>query len=371
MVMSLLPSSSLHSLEDAKIFLEKYDFLDVAEEQDYMDLASAALVCREWRCLADDPLLWRDFVLQVDSSSNLAVLPGIKKFSAVRSLVVITDGSDEQQKQLSPLLGQQVNARVQGDFKLETLVLHHPLMSLERQRNHYGFLVCPSLLKAVPQLKNLLFCQWGSLGTAAQVDSLFAEVAAAMDEGRCDLQYLSLANGWNVLGPRSIAPVMLAKVVSGLVKADIDYINLGKEHVAALMAALLDSNKLTELDISGSDLSQVEPKTLAKIVHNIKTVSLDDPQKLQLDEILKMCTGATKLQTLIIGINTIYEGSLKNVDMALIDGARKMVEIKLELEPSELRRLDEELSEADMEEEELSETDQEDEELDEAAMGDE
>ena len=55
-VMSLLPSSSLRSLENTDFFLDHDDFQEVASEQRFGDLARAALVGRQWRCLAEDPL---------------------------------------------------------------------------------------------------------------------------------------------------------------------------------------------------------------------------------------------------------------------------------------------------------------------------
>ena len=34
--------------------------------------------------MAEDPLLWRDFMLCLDSSSDLSLLPGMDRFSLVR-----------------------------------------------------------------------------------------------------------------------------------------------------------------------------------------------------------------------------------------------------------------------------------------------
>ena len=42
------------------------------------------VLSRQWRCLAEDPLLWREFVLCLDSSSDLALLPDMDRFSLVR-----------------------------------------------------------------------------------------------------------------------------------------------------------------------------------------------------------------------------------------------------------------------------------------------
>ena len=175
------------------------------------------------------------------------------------------------------------------------------------------------IVQAVPLLKNFMVDAMFDVGLSACSEALFGELAGAMDEDWSKLQSLCLSGSL-----RSIPPVQLTKVVAGLRKTNIGYTHLRKNQVAALMAALLEGSKVEELDIRGSDLSQVEPKTLARVVHGIKKVFLDVDQKPQFEEILKMCTGAvTKLQTLHIC------GALTNFDRGLIDEARKKVEINL------------------------------------------
>jgi hypothetical protein len=216
-VLSLLPSSTMCSLDNSEDFPNADDFLEIAKEQHFGDLARAALVCRQWRCLAEDPLLWRDYVLCLDSSRNLDLLPGMDRFSAVRSLVVRT----VSEEQLS-LLDQQLGARTEGG-KLETLVVLH--QGFRRLLSFQG------IVQAVPLLKNFMAGGWVFLGSACS-EALFAELAGAMNEGRSKLQSLSLGGCPSL---HSIPPVQLARVVAGLRKADIGDTYLKKSQVAALM----------------------------------------------------------------------------------------------------------------------------------------
>ena len=179
----------------------------------------------------------------------------------------------------------------------------------------------------------------------ALTEALFAELAGAMEEDRCKMQNLSLGG----ICLSSVPPDQLAKVVAGLLNADISNAALEKKQVAALIAALIESTKLEVLDVCGLDLSQVEPKTLARMVHSIGKVYLEVSLKPQMKEIFKMCTNATTLHTLYITVPT-----LNNEDRELLDEASKWVTVLLEEDTSEY---EEDTSE--YEEEEESEDDEE------------
>ena len=57
-------------------------------KQDFVSLCCAALVSRMWRQVAEDPSLWKRFVLVVNFSSDLTAMDTCTRFSRVQSLVV-------------------------------------------------------------------------------------------------------------------------------------------------------------------------------------------------------------------------------------------------------------------------------------------
>ena len=67
-------------------------------KQDFLSLCSAALVSRVWRQVAEDPSLWRRFVLVVHSTSDFATLDNTNRFSRVQTLVVKGVGETQVDK---------------------------------------------------------------------------------------------------------------------------------------------------------------------------------------------------------------------------------------------------------------------------------
>ena len=85
-------------LTKAASFLDNsYDMIMIMPDwnQDFVSLCSAALVSRVWRQVAEDPSLWRRFVLVVDCTSDIASLDATTRFSRVQSLGV--RGVEKQQ----------------------------------------------------------------------------------------------------------------------------------------------------------------------------------------------------------------------------------------------------------------------------------
>ena len=93
-------------------------------EQQYGHLAAAALVCRSWRQVAEHPFQWRDFILIVDHSSNLALLASLKRFSRIHSLVV----GDVRESQLFEVASM-VATRTGLARELQQLAVQTPLLS--------------------------------------------------------------------------------------------------------------------------------------------------------------------------------------------------------------------------------------------------
>jgi len=56
------------------------------------DLCRAALICKAWRKAVDDPLLWRDFPVNLANVNSATSFLGIKRLAKVRSLEIVLPG---------------------------------------------------------------------------------------------------------------------------------------------------------------------------------------------------------------------------------------------------------------------------------------
>ena len=285
---------------------EPEESLDQRMGQDFSDLCSAALVCRSWRRVVDDPLLWRELVLHVQGvqdAGRLSTLLQMTRLTSVRTLVV-----DWCPAGLSKLWKCLVS-RTGICGKLETLVCYGE--NIKDIADFRGL----SFLKHVV-INDIL--DWNQ----DQKTALFTSLAAASRQETNKLESLILDGE---LYLESVEPRLLAQVVGSLRRADLPEAYLTLEQVNAILESLEETDNLEELRIEETDLSQVEPQMLARVVHKLRKVSLDVVKLEQLEQILKMSTGGTNLKELFLMNDT--QGAWERVPRELVEEARKHVSL--------------------------------------------
>ena len=106
-----------------------------------------------------------------------------------------------------------------------------------------------------------------------------------------------------------IDPELLAKVVTKLEKLDIDDTELTQQQAAAILTAVSEGSKMTELNICWNDMSGVDPGLLAKAVNNVETLDIGNtkltPQ--QTAAVLTSASEGSKLTKLNICGNNMSE----------------------------------------------------------------
>ena len=284
------------------------DSIEKREEQDFSDLCTAALVCRSWRRMVDDPLLWREMVVQVKGAQDagrLSTLLQMPRLTSIRTLVVdrCPDGFSKLWRCLASRTGLCSN--------LETLVCNG-----QNVKDIADF-------RGLRFLKHLVIndiIDWNDDQKAV----LFTELAGALTLDTSKLETLILDGD---LCLESVEPSLLAQVVSRLQRADLPEAYLTNEQVSVILASLEESDTLQELRMDDTDLSQVEAKLLARVVHKLRKVVLDVVRLDQLEQILKMATGGTRLEELLLMNDT--QGAWERVPPKLVEEARKHVSVSV------------------------------------------
>ena len=194
--------------------------------QDFLSLCNAALVSRVWRQVGEDPSLWKRFVLVVHSTSDLATLDTITKFSRVQRLVVKEVGECHMDRL----------RRLVEDKHIDTVFCTR--WDFERLGRNQDF------FKRVTQLKHFIVYEVpektvdeGSI-RGMEIWKLFGEIANSLEEGKSKLRSLSV---YDIIG---IDPILLGKVVGGLEMVDLGASDLWNDEVEAVVDAVLESTSL-------------------------------------------------------------------------------------------------------------------------------
>lgn len=230
-------------------------------------LCRAALVCRTWRRLATDPVLWKSYVIRVRDST----------FPLLFTILA------------TPRL-QRVNRL---DLRLDTVMPLDSDMRLIRDRhfevmeaNWTNFsLVNHSLLaQTIAQLKQTDVLHYNP-------DVLFPIMA----KGSSRLEYLQLVDT-ELAG---VPPAVFAEAVAGVRVLELLNIVGQAPHIAALLCSLAGGrSKVRRLVASGTDMGEVEvgAGVLARALHSLQAAAVDQLSPRQMEELLTHPVAQSRLQ---------------------------------------------------------------------------
>ena len=300
------------SLDEDKLY--NVNMFNLDWKQDFDSLCHAALVSRVWRQVAEDPSLWRRFVLVVHSSSDLTALDTCTRFSRVQSLVVNEAGL-EQIIRLWRLV-EHTNFKTVFCARVDFVILAENPQFLKRVTQLKHFIVFDNSKRKENIDRNL--CAGHSTSREViKIGYLFRAISDSADENSCKLKSLML-NTYIY----KVDPVVLAKVVRSLERLDLSCCHFGDKEVEAFVDAILSSNSLKMLVVDQFFRPlQVEHNKLARAVNRLEYVNLVLFSKKQIEEIVKMCTEETSLKKL-----EIWGPSTAVISDRLIDKAKKNLE---------------------------------------------
>ena len=193
--------------------------LEIYELLSYKDLKNVVLVCRRWREIGETPRLWSSFPVIV-KTRNMSVMSEILSSRRMMEL---------KKLRIESTLSEEVSQTI----------MNHPVLrefKLSRVNDKQTIIFVLNVI-----------CGRESQGTVLDMDS-------------------------NTMF--GIDPELLAKVVTKLEKLDIDDTELTQQQAAAILTAVSEGSKMTELNICWNDMSGVDPGLLAKAFNNVETLDI-------------------------------------------------------------------------------------------------
>ena len=269
-------------------------------------LASAVLVCRRWREVGENPGLWSSLHLTVTEFSlpHLPELLGCGRLRRVRQLT-LKAVSDQLLNQLADHTGHtraaslkslnmantnlsavKVEVLVFAVLQVREVVLRGSGLSLVQLNGLFTALAtCSPHLESL-DLSELNLCQ---VEPKLLTASLFQLEVVSL--ARCRLTSLQLASLCSSLSPSRalrcldlshnnlslLPPSLLAGAVACLRELQLWGASLQPGHLNALCQAMAQGGRLKRLDLTGNNLSSLEPGLLASGVGTLREVTLVTP----------------------------------------------------------------------------------------------
>ena len=216
-------------------------------------LGRAALVCKEWRQLAENPDFWDEFVISGEAKKIVGLLNSFR-CSRVRC-VELGNREHLDKKELADIFNA-LGSHSKSNF-LETLLMSGTRDSLDLSAVH------PFKLAGVVENLDALIienCQF----TEEQLNTLVLHLAELPTRlGRLSFPSADL---------KSVPADLLARAVAGLQSLVLPRANLTQEQVVAIFNKLdgPDFVRCKWIDLKNTDLSGLEASLMARVVSRMK-----------------------------------------------------------------------------------------------------
>ena len=284
------------------------------------DLKNVLLVCRLWRELGEAPGLWGGMVLKV-TRKNLPFMPQVlksRRMKTVKKMVVETVSEELLEAVIRHKGLRELGAADTDLSRIEPSLLSRAVTGLEEvDISSWKILLTGQQLEAVMNA----ICERNSRLTLWLSKSSWFHIFGCKEDIQCRLKKLDIS-GNNL---STLEPGLLAEAAIFLQELALVDTGMTTEQLDALFTVLsTGKSQMKKLCIHHNNMSTVPPGLLARAVNTLEEVGISNTEVTvkQLEAILiDVCNGQSSLKEVDIAGN-----NLTTLDPSLLAGATKRLE---------------------------------------------
>lgn len=260
LIMGNVSTASKPEEEEAKIWsirhinsLPQELLFTIFKHLPFSDLRSIVLVCKHWRDVGEDPVLWKKLKLVVEKPKMVLIsnILSIRRLACVEHLEVNGYGYSG-----TPAIIDTDTAQVIVDSKVSKLTLKHCDVSNVASED---------LDTMINNLCSLVL--WQTVLNKIQISCIFQSVIKSENLKELDIgySYIDLAN---------IEPDTLATALNKVKKVNLGHTKLSMSQLSTLFKYISSKTMIRNLDIGYRDLGAIQTEILKSALKNLEKANI-------------------------------------------------------------------------------------------------
>jgi len=260
LIMGNVSTASKPEEEEAKIWsirhinsLPQELLFTIFKHLTFPDLRSVVLVCKHWRDVGEDPVLWKKLKLVVEKPKMVLIsnILSIRRLACVEHLEVNGYGYSG-----TPAIIDTDTAQVIVDSKVSKLTLKHCDVSNVASED---------LDTMINNLCSLVL--WQTVLNKIQISCIFQSVIKSENLKELDIgySYIDLAN---------IEPDTLATALNKVKKVNLGHTKLSMSQLSTLFKYISSKTMIRNLDIGYRDLGAIQTEILKSALKNLEKANI-------------------------------------------------------------------------------------------------
>jgi len=217
------------------------------------DLKQVVLVCKHWKDIGEEPVLWKNFKLVV-ANKKISIVDEIlnsKRFLCLQQLEINGFGYGDAKREIdSSTLG---------------VILQSPVQKLGLKNCDLSLVSKEDVEMLIGGLKSLTL--WNSHLTSSQTVDMFQCLSRSKDLFDLDI-------GYSYLDLSMVSPEMFSKALVKRRNVNLGFTRLTRDQIIRLFDVISKKTTIKTLDVGYRDLSFLDPDTLKLALKKLANVNI-------------------------------------------------------------------------------------------------